>query len=154
MIHDLLGPQTATVFVWRKTWNSIASIGSHPTLGSHAQYEYEILFKPGQSHANADSLSRLPLPETPSQVPTPPELILLLETLHRSPVSAKDIKRETDRDPQLSQVRDLVLQGWRNFVASEEMRPYERMSTELSVQDGCLLWGSRVVVPQTSKPGF
>ena len=34
---------------------------------------------------------------------------------------------------------------------SEELRPYSRNKTELSVQDGCLLWGRRVVIPPSGR---
>ena len=100
--------------------------------------------KPGERHANADLLSHLPLPETPAGVPTPPEIILMMETLQGTPVSAKNIRQWTDRDPLLSRVRNLVLQGWQD-VEDEEILPFSRRKRELSVQDGCVLWGSRVV---------
>ena len=32
-----------------------------------------------------------------------------------------------------------------------ELQPYQSRATELSVQDGCLLWGSRVVVPEKGR---
>ena len=76
-------------------------------------YDYTISYKPGDKHANADSLSQLPLLESPLEVPPPPELILMLETLQASPVHAKQIWQWTDRDPTLTQVRNLILQGWR-----------------------------------------
>ena len=112
-------------------------------------YNYTIAYKPGESHANADVLSRLPLPEAPQDIPLPGETILLLDSLHE-PVSATKIKQWTDRDPLLSSVRRMVQQGWR-YSSDEKVRPFARRKDELSVQDGCLLWGSRVVVPQAGR---
>ena len=44
-------------------------------------YDYTILYRSGEKHTNADSLSRLPLPEPPSITPQPADIILLMETL-------------------------------------------------------------------------
>ncbi len=106
------------------------------------------MYKKGEEQANADALSRLPLPDTPSEVPIPPEVVCLMEHLSTSPVSAQQIKTLTDRDPVLSEVNKFVLQGWppQSSETSEDLLPYTRRKTELSVQDGCLLWGSRVIV--------
>ena len=109
-------------------------------------YDYSISYKPGGQHANADSLSRLPLPQSPSKTPQPADIILLMETLQASPITAQDISKWTDKDPLFSKVRTLVLQGWRNGD-EEEMKPFNRRCGELSIQDGCILWGNRVVVP-------
>ena len=38
-------------------------------------YSYTIAYKPGGDHINADVLSRLPLPEAPSEVPLPGETV-------------------------------------------------------------------------------
>ena len=54
-------------------------------------YEYTIAYKPGDQHANADSLSQLPLPEQPAQIEQPADIVLLLETLQASPVTTNDI---------------------------------------------------------------
>ena len=109
-------------------------------------YNYDIVFKPGSQNANADVLSRLPLTDSPSYVPLPEETVLLLETLQLSPITAAQIKTWTDHDPILSQVRELVLQGWVTTTKTE-LLPYQRRRNELSIHDGCLLWGNRVVVP-------
>ena len=102
-------------------------------------YDYTILYRSGEKHANADSLSRLPLPEPPSITPQPADIILLMETLRTSPVTAQQIRQWAEKDPLLSRVQTLVLlQGWRDGE-EEEMRPFNRRNEELSVQDGCVV---------------
>ena len=105
-------------------------------------YDYSINYKPGSSHNNVDMLSRLPLPESPPDIPLPGETTLLLEQLQPSPITAGQIKKWTNQDPILSRVRNYVLQGWHRSH-NEQTEPCRE---ELSIQDGCLLRGSRVVV--------
>ena len=112
-----------------------------------ASYEYEISYKAGQTNGNADGLSRLPLPVMPDSVPLPGETILLMEHLEGTPVHSGHIKAWTKRDPVLSQVLRYTLEGWPKAVNSEELTPYYTKRTELSVEDGCILWGTRVIVP-------
>ena len=69
-----------------------------------------------QLHGNADGLSRLPLSSTTSDLPMVPELMLLLEHLAESLVTASDIKKFTRCDPVLSQVLQFVMQGWPKFL--------------------------------------
>ena len=111
-------------------------------------YTYHIWYRAGREHANADGLSRLPLPEAPAVVPQPAETVLLMEHLTSLPVSAAQIRSQTGRDPTLSKVRQFVMQGWpTTLVASTELQPYYQRCQELSVEDGCLLRGTRVIVP-------
>ena len=53
-------------------------------------------YKPGQEHGNADTLSRLPLPETPAKVPVPSETILLLYMLKSLPVTSEHTYQTVD----------------------------------------------------------
>ena len=52
-----------------------------------------------------------------------------------------------DHDPVLSKVKGWVLSGWPASDAAQEFQPYTRRRYELTIEDGCLLWGNRVVVP-------
>ena len=70
-----------------------------------------------------------------------------METLRSTPVDAKQIRCWTDRDPILSKVRRLVQTGWKD-TADKNLKPYQNRSHELSVQDSCVLWGNRVVIPE------
>ena len=109
-------------------------------------YDYQIKYKEGSRHANADLLSRLPLPETVKDIPVPGETVLLFETLQASPITAAQIRLWTDRDPVLSRVGNLLLKGWRETL-DPELHPYFQRRDELSIQDGVVLCGCRVVVP-------
>ena len=57
------------------------------------------------------------------------------------------IKLWTLRDPVLSQVLKFTLPGLPSQVNDENIKPYFTRKEEISLQDGCLLWGSRVIVP-------
>ena len=109
---------------------------------SLSAYDYTIEHRPGQQHGNADVLSRLPLPTTVKETSMPGEIVLLMETLQSTPVDSRQICLWTDRDPGLSKVRRLVQTGWR-YSDDENLKPYQKRKSELSVQDSCILWGDQ-----------
>ena len=94
--------------------------------------------------ANADSLSRLPLPDQPpdSQIPSPEDVDLLLNHISEVIVTASQIKAWTEKDPILSRVHHLTLHGWPTSNSDATLQPYFNHKDELSVVDGCVLWGS------------
>ena len=110
-------------------------------------YTFTIRYKPGKDLGNADALSRLPQPQTTDADCQPAELIHLLQHLSSTTINAASIRRWTDTHPVLSKIRQFILQGWPNNQLDEEFQPYSKRKTELSVLDGCILWGTRVVVP-------
>ena len=114
-------------------------------------YKYTMSYKPGAQHGNADLLSRLPLPSVPRDVPLPGETILLLQNLRSSPVTVKQIKLWTARDLVLAKVAEMLLSGWSMQSVDEDFQPYHQRREELSLQDGCTLWGNRVVAPKTAR---
>lgn len=86
-------------------------------------------------------LSRLPLPDKPTSVSMPGETILLLDMLNSLPVTATQIKRANDRDPILVSIRTMLQTGWKEST-DEALKPLQQRQIELSVHDGCVLWGT------------
>ena len=101
-------------------------------------YDYSIKYTPAKELANADGLSQLPLTEVPS--------VKFLDS-SSSPISVEEVRLYTSKDPTLLRIVSVVSHGWLNSMEQEEHKPYWRRKNKLSTMDGCLLWGSRVVVP-------
>ena len=80
----------------------------------------------------------------PGTVPDLPEVVLLMEHLENSLVTTTEIRKTTARDPVLAHVLQNVQSGWPDECGDEELKPYWSRITELSTQQGCLLWGSGV----------
>ena len=110
-------------------------------------YEYNIHYKAGKSHNNADCPGRLPLPVIVKSEPE--EHVLLIEELDCSPVSAEQISRYTGRDPTLAYVREYLMRGWPAGEDDAEFAPYKCQRDELSVQDGCVLWVQEWLFPHS-----
>ena len=110
-------------------------------------YNYTICYKKGKTLCNADALSRLPRPVTTATEDTCTELVNLVQHMSSTCVSALHIKDWTTKDPLLSKVRRFIQLGWPNNVTEVPCKPYFSRKGELSVLDGCILWGTRVVIP-------
>ena len=112
-------------------------------------YDYTLSYKPGQQHANADMLSRLPSTEAPANPPVPPEIVHILETLDSSPVTSIYIRQWTTKDPALAKIRDSIITGERPH--DDIAKPYHKCWDELTVEQGCLLRGNRAVIPPNGR---
>ena len=115
---------------------------TYPTLG----YQYHLRYQQGAQNTNADALSRLPVPTPAMEVPVPAEVVLSLSVVNATPITAARISKWTARDPLLSAVANYVRQGWPSNTA-EEFAVFNRRRDELSLQQGCILWGYRVIIP-------
>ncbi|XP_029141825.1 uncharacterized protein K02A2.6-like, partial [Protobothrops mucrosquamatus] len=109
-------------------------------------YDYSLVHKPGKEMGHADALSRLPLP-TVEPDPTPAVHILSIQELPESALGSGSVAAETATDHTLKRVLSWVLSGWPDRCPAEDFQRFWVKRHELSTFNGCLLWGSRVVIP-------
>jgi len=118
---------------------SLASAHIQHWSWTFGAYNYNMEYKPGQDYGNGDMLSRLPLPESPTNIPVPGETILVLNMLLSLPVTVEQIRKWTTDDPILSQVRTLIQKWWQD-TNDADLKPFQKHKNELSLHDGCILW--------------
>ncbi|XP_061156017.1 uncharacterized protein K02A2.6-like [Syngnathus typhle] len=108
-------------------------------------YQYNIVYKPGKHHANADAVSRMPVPVKLRKEEST-EQVLMMDMLDETLIDAKQIKSWTAKDTVLSQVHEYILKGWPTET-DPNLKAFHQRKLELGVRDGCVLWGARVVIP-------
>ena len=114
-------------------------------------YNYQLEFKPTGLHCNADGLSRLPLQSTSRLGDVPEATAYNIRQLAALPLTSEAIKKATRTDIVLSKVLQYTKHGWPEQVA-EAMQPYATRKSEITVEDECLLWGIRVIIPKRLQP--
>jgi hypothetical protein len=117
-----------------------------------AGYTYDIEYRSSENNANADLLSRLPMP---GKQDNDPEEEYVFNTLADSlPITAKRISAVTAKDPVLSKVFESTASGWPAYCDDEVLEPYWRLRHELTIDSGCVLWGRRVIIPEKLQTGL
>lgn len=118
-------------------------------------FDYEIKFVSSEKNT-ADCLSRLPTilsQETENDRIAGLKLDANISYLHyvqdsKFPISQREIKRETATDKILSKIIVYVRSGWPDVCPSNEFKPFFLRRNELTIEQGCLMWGYRIVVPK------
>ena len=113
------------------------------------QYDFKIEYKPGKEMTLADTLSRLPSPGNKDSI----DLDMTIGQVRFSASKIKELQEETKRDSALSQLIPIIANGWPENIkmVPEAVRSFWSFRDELSVEDGIILKGERVVIPSSLK---
>ena len=106
-------------------------------------YHYDIKFHP---HANADSLSRLPLENISANDAYNSVSLFNTQQIATVLVDPKQLHLEASNDPVLSKLLIYTKEGWRQDFDAQ-LRLFFRRKLELTVESGCLMWGIKIIVP-------
>ncbi len=129
-----------------------------------SQYEYDIEYRKTTDHGNADALSRLPVgpdrkfDEEEDVADTDTVCTIKTISLQLSPTDPGVLRKESTKDPVISTVMRHVQEGWPQKGdrgdneedkdnQSYKVKTFKSIASSLSVAEGCLLYGARVVVP-------
>lgn len=122
-----------------------------------SQFQYEVIYRKSDEHGNADALSRLPIAQQQSQHASYHESCVKFvanQQIDTLPVSAAKIRQATVKDPLLSKVLQLVLYGWPSKLEDKDaaLQPFFIRRLELTINQGILMWGIRVIIPSSLQP--
>ena len=112
------------------------------------QYRFKVIYEPGSKNP-ADVLSRLPLSNQPRRERSVADEYINFVIKNAAPVAIPpdQIRRETANDPVLQQIQAFLHSG--KWNRNPETTSYHSVRGELSVANGILLRGQRIVMPYT-----
>ena len=115
-------------------------------LMSIIQYDYQIVHVPGKYLVMPDAMSRL----SQADFDEMPGLRVQIHSLVDVTETRLDqLKRATTSDTTLQKLMVIVREGWPSSIkkVDHDIRPYWSVRDDISVLDGLLLCGSRLIIP-------
>ena len=74
--------------------------------------------------------------------------IFNISQIEALPVTASAVRKATRKDLILRKVFQYTRLGWPSLQSlSKALKPFSTWQHELSIEDGCLMWGIRVIIP-------
>lgn len=107
-------------------------------------HNYDLQCRSSKQHANVDGLSRFPLSGCSLATELSVNYTSLINDL---PVTAPQIAQATRTDPVLAKAMQMTMSGWPSHCPDPQLQPYFNRRDQLSVDQGCILWGARVIIP-------
>jgi hypothetical protein len=115
-------------------------------------YDYTVVYRPAEQLTVPDVLSRLPNPRRSETV----ELDIRVDDLDLDFIhfnQRKQLKQETQRNPVLSALSEVIFNGWPDKITElpRDVRPFWAFRESLGIEDGVIFKGKRVLVPDSMR---
>ena len=129
-----------------------------------SQYDYSIEYRRTADHGNADALSRLPagpdatFDSEESEADIDTVCTIKVISLQLNPADPGVLAKESAKDPVIANVMRYCREGWPVKAMPDDqaqeysVEQFRKLSVSLSTVHGCLLHGTRVVIPPTLQP--
>lgn len=115
-------------------------------------YDVDIQYVGANRVLISDTLSRL-IKRDDLATAVPGLDVCIAQVLRISPNKLQTLQTETEKDEELNQLSDLILQGWPQSMQDipPQLHPYWSIRDELGIVDGLVLKGQRVIIPVSMK---
>ncbi|UYV79997.1 K02A2.6-like [Cordylochernes scorpioides] len=111
-------------------------------------YNFTIECRKTGDHGNADGLSRLPLKQYEEMEEDAVNTVHMIKQCEELPLTSSHIRRESCKDSILKIVYQNTLYGRKDKPSNTELLSFYLRREELTVEQGILLLGTRVVIPR------
>jgi hypothetical protein len=138
-----------TIFGPNRELPSLAASRLHRWAMFLSSFLYDIEYRNTHRHGNADALSRLPLEDNqPVDIVVDNEVKAIME---EHPIISNWVRQKTSRDPELSSIIQFIRKSWPNKQSQlpDNLKPYFIHREELTIEQGIVMWGIRVVIPKS-----
>ena len=110
------------------------------------KFDVTVKYKPGKSIPVADALSRVCFKEEKTV-----KHDIHFITTKSCPIDISTIQDATMKDTELNRLKDIIYKGWPQFrkQCPQELWEYWNFRCDLVIEDGLILKGDRIVIPET-----
>ena len=105
------------------------------------------LYSDSSSNSNSDFFSRFPIQSQADDDLDPDEHYVCATTTDELPITAAVIAEGAKNDSLLVKVYECTSSGWPGSCPSPELKPFWNRRDEISLENGCLSWDRRVIIP-------
>ena len=115
-------------------------------------YHFKVRYIPGLTNHVADSLSRLGFQKDTISLPKL-HVNQITSQLKAKSNSLHNLQIATQDDNILAILKHIIQQGWPNTIKEvpSEIQPYWTFREELMIEDGLILKGTRIIIPDNKR---